>query len=81
MLQIWLYKFNNKRLERFMSEFYQELCNMLIRPTRQIYHLYDLGTSFSNLKETPSSLNMENDKIFKSFLATISKSSAAFTTP
>jgi hypothetical protein len=24
---------------------------------------------------------MENDKIFKSFLATISKSSAAFTTP
>ncbi len=62
-----------------MSEFYQELCNMLIRPTRQIYHIYDLGTSLSITKETPSSLNMENDKIFKSFLATTWKSSAAST--
>lgn len=27
-----------------MSSFYDELCNMLIRPARQTYTDYDLGT-------------------------------------
>ena len=27
-----------------MSGFYDQLCNMLIRPTRQTYSDYDLGT-------------------------------------
>ena len=27
-----------------MSSFYVELCNMFIRPSRQLYNLHDLGT-------------------------------------
>ena len=61
-------------------DFYTDLCNMLIRPTRQLYHLYDLGTFLSHSKEILFLAPMENAMTFKFFLAIIPNSNAAITT-
>ena len=37
-----------------MSGFYDDLCNMLIRPARQTYTEYDLGTSNPTQAHQPS---------------------------
>lgn len=44
-----LFSADYKRFWTFkMAGFYDELCNMLIRPARQNYSDYDLGTSQTN---------------------------------
>lgn len=59
-----------------MSGFYEDLCNLFIRPVRQTYNDYDLGT-YSSIQAPPSSEKQAIDKTSLSNQVKVSNSKAA----